>query len=43
MLEYKRSYAREAAKARELEEQKKTLEASVQGVEICWAQVMLHL
>lgn len=39
MLEYRRSYETEARKVRELDEQRKRLEASVQAVEICWTQV----
>jgi E3 ubiquitin-protein ligase BRE1 len=39
MLEYRRSYETETRKVRELEEQQRRLEASVQAVEVCWTQV----
>lgn len=39
MQEYRRSYHDEARRVRELEEQQRRLEASVQAVEICWTQV----
>lgn len=39
MLEYRRSYEREAQKVAELETQRRVLEASVHAVEVCWTQV----
>ncbi|ORY33397.1 BRE1 E3 ubiquitin ligase-domain-containing protein [Naematelia encephala] len=40
MLEYRRSYQEEARRVKELEAQRRVLEASVQAVEVCWNQLV---
>lgn len=39
MLQYRRAYEREQARAAALERQQRAFEASVQGYKTCWAQV----
>ncbi|KAL7418545.1 E3 ubiquitin-protein ligase bre1 [Cryptotrichosporon argae] len=40
MLEYRRLHGHEAARAERVEKQRRTLEASLRSVEVCWAQVV---